>query len=206
MAGNTVKIGTGSDYATYTVLVDPVTGNPITSIGGPGAGAAVDTYEPLEVVYSAILGTSQYAIGEYLSNVWVFNDAGSVAYSRWYNLSRRTVIFTAPPDSHLAARGCTNYSTISNPASSTTSAVVLAANPLRKGARILNNSTSIFYGLYGSSVASSTLYSFVLAPLTASPIVPVGLPSYEDIPANWIGPVSGVWAAANGNLLITEFV
>lgn len=206
MAGNTVRIGTGSDYATYTVLVDPVTGEPITSIGGPGGAAAVDTYEPLEVTYSVISGTSEYSIGEYLSNVRVFNDAGSLAYSRWYNLSRRTLIFTAPSGSHLAAMGCTNYSILSNPASSTASAVVLAANPLRKGARILNNSTSIFYGLYGTSAASASLYSFVLAPLTASPIVPAGLPSYEDIPANWIGPVTGIWASANGNLLITEFV
>lgn len=144
MAGNTVKIGTGSDYATYTVLVDPVTGNPVTSIGGgPGGPAAAFTYS-------------------------------------------------------VAIR--------SNAASSTTSAVVLAANPDRKAARILNNSSSIFYGLYGTGTASSSNYSFVLAPLTASPIVPVGLPSYEDIPASWIDPVTGVWAAANGNLLITEFV
>lgn len=137
MPGNTVKIGTGSDYATYTVLVDPTTGTAIPAIGAPVT---------------------------------------------------------------------TTIATRSNTASSITSAVVLAANPLRKAARILNNSTSIFYGLYGSGVASASNYSFVLAPLTASPLVPIGLPSYEDIPANWIGTVAGVWASANGSLLITEFV
>ena len=143
MAGNTIGFGTGSDYATYTVLVDPTTGDPITSIGGPGGAAAAVT---------------------------------------------------------------TSTVTISHPASSTTSAVVLSANSNRKAARILNNSTAIFYGLYGSGTASASNYSFVLAPLTVSPIVPAGLPSYEDVPANWIGSVTGVWAAANGNLLITEFV
>ena len=90
--------------------------------------------------------------------------------------------------------------------SSATAGIVLAANSSRKGARLLNNSTAIFYGLYGVGVASASNYSFVLAPLTASPIVPVGLPSYEDIPAGFTGLVSGVWASANGSLLITEFV
>ena len=105
-----------------------------------------------------------------------------------------------------AAVTTTSVATRSDAISSVTSAVILAANPQRKAARILNNSTSIFYGLYGAGTASASNYSFVLAPLTASPIVPAGLPSYVDSPANWIGSVTGVWAAANGNLLSTEFV
>jgi len=75
---------------------------------------------------------------------------------------------------------------------------------LRKGARILNNSTAILYGLYGPGTPSASNYSFVLGPLTASPIVPAGLPSYEDVPFGFTGIVRAVWAAANGNALITE--
>jgi len=95
--------------------------------------------------------------------------------------------------------------TRSNVAAAIVAGVVLAANPLRKGARILNDSSAIFYGLYGPGIASSTNYSFVLAPLTASPIVPVGLPSFADIPFGFTGVVSGVSSTAIGNLRITEF-
>ena len=95
--------------------------------------------------------------------------------------------------------------TRSTVAASTTAAIILQAFAPRKGARILNNSTAIFYGLYGPGTPSATNYSFVLGPLTASPIVPVGLPSYEDVPFGYTGVVTGVWAAANGSVLVTEF-
>jgi hypothetical protein len=99
-----------------------------------------------------------------------------------------------------------SVATVTPVASATTSATVLASNPLRKGARLVNNSNSMFFGLYGTGTASATNYSFVLAPVTAAPLTPVGIPSYEEIPSGYVGPIVGVWASANGNLLITEFV
>lgn len=158
--------------------------------------------QPVSLVSLPALPTGANAIGSITnttfastqSGAWNVGVTGSVAVTGTFFPA------TQPVSSERAT-----VATRTSPASSTTSTVVLASNSSRKAARILNNSTSIFYGLYGSGTASASNYSFVLAPLTASPIVPVGLPSYEDVPANFTGLVSGVWASANGNLSITEF-
>ncbi len=99
----------------------------------------------------------------------------------------------------LLTRNRTTATTITSVLSSITSGSVLAANTSRGGAKLANNSTSLFYGLYGNGTASPTNYSFVLAPLTN------GVPGVEEVPYGYEGVIQGVWATANGSLIVTEF-
>jgi hypothetical protein len=160
-----------------------------------------------ENLYSVAIAGVGYAVGEQLSNIRLFDGStAAVVASTWFNLSTGTTIATAPPIANLIGNKSSGKATVTTVASSTTSATVLASNPLRKGARLVNNSTSIFFGLYGTGTASPTNYSFILAPVTTAPLTPVGIPSYEEIPSGYVGPIVGVWATVSGNLLVTDFV
>lgn len=159
-----------------------------------------------ENLYSVATAGVGYAVGEQLSNIRLFDGStAAVVASTWFNISTGLTI-AAPPIANLIGNKSSGKATVTTVASATTSATVLAANPLRKGARLVNNSNSIFFGLYGTGTASATNYSFILAPVTAAPLTPVGIPSYEEIPANYVGPIVGVWATVSGNLLVTDFV
>jgi hypothetical protein len=160
-----------------------------------------------ETLYSAAIAGTGYAVGEQLSNIRLFDGStAAIVASTWFNVSTGTTIATAPPIANLIGNKASGKATVTTVASATTSATVLAANPLRKGARLVNNSNSIFFGLYGTGTASATNYSFILAPVTAAPLTPVGIPSYEEIPSAYVGPIVGVWASVSGSLLITDFV
>lgn len=97
-------------------------------------------------------------------------------------------------------RNRTTATTVNSVASTITSGVVLSANPARGGAKLVNLSTALFYGLYGTGVASPTNCSFVLAPLTG------GIPGIEEVPFGYEGEIAGVWSAASGSLVVTEFI
>jgi hypothetical protein len=160
-----------------------------------------------ENLYSAAVAGVGYAIGEQLSNIRLFDGStAAVVASSWFNLSTGLTLATAPPIADLIGNKSSGKATVTSLASTTSSTTVLAANSLRKGARLVNNSTSIFFGLYGTGTASATNYSFILAPVTAAPLTPVGIPSYEEIPSGYVGPIAGVWASVSGGLLITDFV
>lgn len=77
-------------------------------------------------------------------------------------------------------------------ASSATSIVLLAANANRKDVKIFNNSTSRLYVAFlgTASIAACSLL-----------LEPGGL--YEG-EVNYTGVISGIWAAVNGNALVTE--
>src|SRR3990167_1181918 len=80
-------------------------------------------------------------------------------------------------------------------ASSTTSAVMLAANLLRKGMTLQNTDANALYLSYGV-LASSTAFTVKIA----------GNDGYFEMPSPiWLGAVSGVWAAdGTGSAYITE--
>ena len=77
-------------------------------------------------------------------------------------------------------------------ASTATNSVLLAANSSRKGSAIYNNSTSRLYVSLGS-VASLTAFTALLE-----------AGGYYEVPFVFTGLINGIWAAANGNALITE--
>ncbi len=82
--------------------------------------------------------------------------------------------------------------TLSTVASVAASTVLLAANAARKGVIITNQSTSPLY-LALAATASSSAFTARLDPSDC----------YET-PFNYTGVISGIWATANGNALITE--
>lgn len=79
-------------------------------------------------------------------------------------------------------------------ASSTTAVPLLAANENRKGATFWNASTAILKIDFGAT-STGTVYA-----------VEVGAGDYYELPFNYTGTISGIWAAANGNCLVREFV
>jgi hypothetical protein len=71
--------------------------------------------------------------------------------------------------------------TQTNPSLSTTSATVLAANVLRRGATIFNNSTSILFIRLSATAASSTTFTAKLNP-----------EDYYEVPGNYNGAITGI--------------
>jgi hypothetical protein len=84
--------------------------------------------------------------------------------------------------------------TITSPASTTASQVLLAANSNRKsGSSVFNDSTANLYLVLGANVASPTNFT-----------VEIAARGYYELPKCWKGEVRGAWASANGAARITE--
>ncbi len=88
--------------------------------------------------------------------------------------------------------------TPANVASSNTSVTVLAANANRLGATVTNDSTAILYLLLATSAASTSNYTVQLAGSTTGGV------AYYEVPFNYTGQLTGIWASANGNARVTE--
>lgn len=85
----------------------------------------------------------------------------------------------------------------------TTSAVgpftILAANANRLGgSTIANNSTGVLLVSFGATVASATSWDVYLAGSVGS------TPAQYPIPDNWTGAITGYYAVANGNVMVSE--
>jgi hypothetical protein len=89
-----------------------------------------------------------------------------------------------------------NAATKANVASSASSGTILAANPNRIGAFITNDSTAILYLDLTGGTASITSYTVQLAANGGT----------HEVPFGYTGLITGIWAAANGNARVTEFV
>lgn len=80
-------------------------------------------------------------------------------------------------------------------AGSATSVTLKAANPLRRYFSIFNNSTSTLYVAFQATATQ------------ASAVVPIEAGGYYEMPKPlYVGDISGIWAAANGNASICEGV
>lgn len=85
--------------------------------------------------------------------------------------------------------------TLSSVAAATASTTLLAANTNRLGATFFNDSTAVLH-LALAAAASTTAYT-----------VRVAAGQLYELPndgCGYVGPVSGVWAAANGAVRVTE--
>ena len=83
--------------------------------------------------------------------------------------------------------------TVTSVSSTITNKVVLAANTNRKAAIFMNNSTAILYLKFGGAATTSN-FSVKLAAGGA----------YEMSQYSYVGEIDGIWAAANGTVLVTE--
>lgn len=72
------------------------------------------------------------------------------------------------------------------------STVLLAANPNRKGVLFHSGSTAILSVKLGADAAANDR------------AFPLGLGDYYELPFGYTGIISGIWSAANGNLVVTE--
>lgn len=78
-------------------------------------------------------------------------------------------------------------------ASSATSVSLVAANPARRKLIITNTSTAILYvDFTGGTATATTAHGYQMASNT------------NLVLDNYTGPVSGIWASANGQANITE--
>lgn len=98
-------------------------------------------------------------------------------------------LFTAEQKSSTGTKA-----SVTSAAASTTLA---ASNANRKTLIITNESTAVLYIDLSGGTASATSYSVVLGP-TASSVSP----SFTI--TNFTGPVTGIWASANGFARVTE--
>jgi hypothetical protein len=73
----------------------------------------------------------------------------------------------------------------------TASTTLLATSASRLFASVYNDSTAVLYIALGSTCTTTTY---------TTQIPPGG---YYEVPSGWVGNVTGVWAAANGNARIT---
>lgn len=74
--------------------------------------------------------------------------------------------------------------------------LILAANALRKGATVYNDSTEILYLTLDNTAASLTNFTTKMQP-----------DSYYEVPFGYSGEIRGIWAAnAAGNARVTEIV
>ena len=78
-------------------------------------------------------------------------------------------------------------------ASSASSVQIKAANDRARGVLIYNDSTAVLYLRFGTADAS-----------TASFTVQMASETYYEVPALYRGAIQGIWAAANGNAMVTE--
>ena len=93
----------------------------------------------------------------------------------------------------LAIANIANTSALTQVASSASSVTLLAANASRKNAIFYNASTAILYIALTSSAASTSAYT-----------VQVAAGGNWSMPVAWTGQITGIWASANGNAIITE--
>jgi hypothetical protein len=83
-------------------------------------------------------------------------------------------------------------STLTTVAAATISTAILPANASRKDAKIHNNSTARLYLAFGAT-ASTASFSVLLE-----------AGGFYEMAIAYTGAISGIWAAANGNALVTE--
>lgn len=101
------------------------------------------------------------------------------------------------PVSGLSTNAKPSTGTPTQVASSITAVTILAANTARKGANIVNDSTSILYLILSSTTPTSSIYTIAMD-------AKGNVGSYYEVPYGYTGIVKGIWASANGNAVVTE--
>lgn len=189
----------GSDGANLQALATDTSGRQV-AVGAAAAGAAVDgnpvlvgvsdgtnaqylrsdANGRLEMVGAAADGSPAVGAPVQVGG----KDGNGDAQALLTDTSGRLEVNTAPTTASTA--------TPTNVAASASSVALLAANPSRLGAIIVNDSPSKLYAKMGAT-ASTTSFS-VLIPANG----------YWEVPFSYTGQIDGIWTAANGDARITE--
>jgi hypothetical protein len=83
--------------------------------------------------------------------------------------------------------------TVTTVASSASNVTILAANTSRIHATVFNASTAILYLNVSATAATTAIYTVQIAPN-----------GYYEVPNDYQGQLSGIWASANGQANVTE--
>lgn len=185
---------TGSTtVVTGTVTVSGAVTNTVLSVVGGGTEAAAqrvtianDSTGVLAVKQSTAANLNATVVGTGTFAVQATLAAETTKVIGTVNISASQSVTTIPTTS--------GTSTPSNVAGSATSVTVLASNSSRKGGTVYNDSTAILYLLLNSGSASTTSFTTKLFP-----------DDYFEIPFNYTGALTGIWASATGSARVTEF-
>jgi hypothetical protein len=94
-----------------------------------------------------------------------------------------------------------SFSTVASSASSVT---IIANNPKRRGLTITNTSTAILYlNLQGGTATATTAHAIQI-PANGSYDLPRFATNHGD--ECYTGVITGIWASANGQANVTEWV
>lgn len=171
---------------TYWALdsVDNVVASYLTGASGPNVNTL-----PLKVLAVSNSGTAETI---QVNGVYVGDTARtSVQVSDGTYPWRKAVV--TPGTGALATVPLAASSNLTQVASSASSVTLLAANASRKTAIFYNASTAVLYIALTSAAASTTAYT-----------VQVAAGASWSMPVAYTGQVTGIWASANGNAIITE--
>lgn len=144
-------------------------------------------------VYGRSTGAELF-IAAVAGSVLTYTDAGSISPSGALPAAN-TALIVAALDPVRPATG-----TVATVASSASSVTLLAANALRKGATITNDSSALLYVKLAASAASTSAYTAVMAGAGSAPF------AYYEVPFGYTGEIRGIWASGTGNARVTELV
>lgn len=116
------------------------------------------------------------------------DTASSGLNGRLQRIAQRLTALIALQPASLGQTGA--QTSVSAATSSTT---LLAANTVRRGATVYNDSTAVLYLLLSTQTASATLFTAALA-----------AGDYYEVPFGYTGIVNGIWVTATGSARVTE--
>lgn len=101
--------------------------------------------------------------------------------------------FSTTPDDATSTSASVGNATLSNVATSTTSATLLASNSARRAATIWNDSAAILYVKFGTTASATSC------------TVPIAANGYYEVPQPcYYGAISGILASGTGTSRVTE--
>lgn len=214
------EVSTGGTFAAVTYAGG--TRTQIASITAPGDALAHKYYlyfrgdqsywavdDPDKVAASFTTGASGPNVNSLPLKMLVISNSGTAATMQVNGLSvgdtSRSITTVAdgscgwrqatvtPGTGAVATVHLASSSALTTVASSASSVTLLAANASRKSAVFYNASTAVLYIALTSSAATTAAYTTQVA---------AGAP--WTLPVAYTGQVTGIWASANGNCLVTE--
>jgi hypothetical protein len=131
-----------------------------------------------------------------IHNTGVAGSTTTLALDTYFlsNFDRVEVSSSAKSDPLSVKELRASVPTVTSVAAAVADTSLLASNPNRLGAAVVNDSTAILYLKFGSG-ASNTSYT---VRMTAY--------AYYEVPFGYTGRLNGYWASATGNARITEVV
>ena len=129
-----------------------------------------------------------------MHNTGVAGSTTTLALDTYFfnNFDRVEIAGSSKGDPFSTKEMRASVSTVTSVAAAVADTLLLAANPNRLGATVVNDGTSILYLKFGSG-ASATSYTVRMTSY-----------AYYEVPFGYTGRINGYWAAANGNARVTE--